>query len=96
MLLRACLTCPAPGRITRDDIELVLAESVPGRTGRSLLGRTLGEWQSELEREYLLELFFDLGGNVRSMCERLKVQRTTLYSWFRRLCLNLRDLRARL
>ncbi len=66
----------------------------PGQ--RHLLGRELTEWRGDLEREYLLQLFVETDGDIRSMTARLGVKTTRFYAWLKELGLDPRELRQKL
>ena len=51
------------------------------------------ELTDRLHREYLTDLFRRSGGNPQTMMEQLGLKRTQLYAWFKRVGLEVRDLR---
>ncbi len=68
-----------------------------GLFGDDLLeGRTLDELRTELERAYLEKLFLDSGGDVRRVLEHLGIRRSNLYTRFRKLGIDVRELRQRM
>jgi len=102
-LLRALLQSSGPETLRGADLRPFLAEkttttpSSPRLFDRRLLEtRDLGELKEELEREYLTDIFVKLRGNPRKLMTRLGVKRTQLYAWFRRLGIDVRDLRKKL
>jgi DNA-binding NtrC family response regulator/Tfp pilus assembly protein PilF len=62
----------------------------------ALEGRSLEELRTELERAYLEKLFRDAGGDIHVILERLRIQRSNLYSWFRRVGIDIRELRGKI
>jgi DNA-binding NtrC family response regulator len=62
-------------------------------SGHLLDSRSLPELRSELERAYLMRLFRRTGGSIRSMTEALGIRRSNLYTWFRKLEIDIRRLR---
>jgi DNA-binding NtrC family response regulator len=56
----------------------------------------LKDLEAALERQYLTQLFLRSKGDLKSMMAKLQVKRTWLYKWFRKLGLDIEDLRRRL
>ena len=56
-------------------------------------GRDLYELRDELEKVYLTELFRETGGDLEAMSSALRVNKATLYRWFKTLGLDVRTLR---
>ncbi|MBN1442873.1 MAG: DUF2791 family P-loop domain-containing protein, partial [Planctomycetes bacterium] len=84
--------------ITRERIVALL--SPPLRQGlfpeRLLEGRDLGELRRELEKSYLEKLFLETRGDVPRMLERLGIRRSNLYTWMRKVGIDVAELRRRL
>ena len=97
VLLRALVQHSGSDALRAEDLEPFQRRTMSTwLPAENLLSRDLGEWRRDLDREYLTQLFFDAGGNVKRMTERLGVQKATLYDWFRRAGIDFRELRKRL
>ena len=92
-LLRALLNLSHPDAIGERELAPYLAPSSAPLFDATLLeSRSLSDLRRELEREYLIRLFRRVGGEPRRLMETLKVKRTQLYAWFRRLGIDIRKL----
>ena len=56
----------------------------------------LADLKRELERQYLTGVYIACAGDAQQMMDKLGVKRTRLYTWFRSLGLDVRELRRRL
>ena len=96
MLVRFLVTSSPGNQLSAEDARLLLdSAGTRSKPSHSLLDRPLAERRDELEREYLTQLFDELGGNVRAMARKLEIRHTTLYGWFQRLGLDVDQLRRR-
>jgi DNA-binding NtrC family response regulator len=59
-------------------------------------GRGLDELRRELERAYLVRLFHAAGGDNGEMTASLGIKRSNLYTWLRKLGIDIAELRRRL
>ncbi len=100
ILLRALVNLSPGGALLPAHLESLLQTAGASRTAsapsRNLLARELGDWRTDLEREYLVQLFLEVRGDPAAMIERLGVKRTRLYAWFRELGIDVKALRAKL
>ena len=77
----------------------MLERVLPKRKGSSLFdpekiaGRDLKELRRELDRTYLARLFTDTQGDLDRMAAELGVKVSNLYHWFRRVDLDIKQLR---
>ena len=76
---------------------------IPKMTGLQFLVLTLlfdgpkagRELRRELDRSFLLRLFRQTGGDIREMGRALGVRRSNLYTWLRKVGIDIRELRNR-
>ena len=99
VLLRALLSTPKKERLTGADIEPHLDRSVVSHSvvAAEMLGsHSLVDLKESLEREYLTALFLRTRGDANAMMDDLGVKRSQLYAWFRKLGIDVRELRRQL
>jgi DNA-binding NtrC family response regulator len=99
VLLRALIQTQGSGRrrLEADDLAGLLAAEAPTPPAPlRLLDRGLDELRSELEREYLRQLFVEVGGKTAEMVRRLGLRRSRFYAWLRELGIDTRALRRQL
>ena len=93
VLLRAFLEVSPGAAIGLREVAPLLESSSRHAPRASLLERDLDELRRDLERTYLLQLHAATGGDLEAMMAKLKVRRTKLYAWMRRLGIDVRKLR---
>lgn len=96
VLLRALIQAPVGDPIRAREIARLLAPPSTSVFGKDLLKQPLDAWRLDLEREYLRQLFLQERGDPERMMNVLGVRRTKLYAWFRRLGIDVRELRRQL
>jgi DNA-binding NtrC family response regulator len=96
LILRAILHGDSARFIDAADIQKARITAAPRSLfKRELLeGRRLDDLKAELERSYLLFLFESKSGDLQALCRELGVNRATLYRWFRKLGMDIRELRG--
>jgi len=90
---RLTLMCAA--RVRAEDVRRALGAASSRTTfpAELLRSRPFGDLLAQLERDYLLQLHDDCGGDLRAMARALGIQVRALYDRFRRLGLAPRHLR---
>lgn len=96
LIIRAMISLSLPRRITARDLEPLLDRRPRKLFDRRLLDRELADWRKDLEREYLIQLFFEFDGDLGAVMRRLGIKTTKLYGWFNALGIDLRELRRQL
>ncbi len=98
LLLRVVVCLSRDDVVTAGDIEPLLAPPEETRTKRAFFEKSLPDLnlKVQMEREYLTELFLRVKGSPEKMMEDLGVKRSQLYAWFRKLGIDVRELRERL
>jgi DNA-binding NtrC family response regulator len=93
VVTRLVLTCG--DRVEEKDVRRILGTTSPDGIFSSALlrSRALPDLQLQLEREYLLQLHADSGGDLKAMATRLGITRRALYDRFQRVGLRARDLK---
>lgn len=89
----------SPGRTVEPrTIERLLARKGedPVFPDEILAGRNLKELRAELDKAYLLHLFRATEGDIQKMLKKLGIKRSNLYTWFRKLGIDVRELRRRM
>jgi transcriptional regulator of aromatic amino acid metabolism len=96
VLLRILVT--GSGReVTARDLSPLLGEEEKPLFDEGLMTQHgLPELKLALERQYLTSVFQRCGGDVRRMMKLLQIKRTRLYTWYRKLGIDLPELRKRL
>jgi DNA-binding NtrC family response regulator len=59
-----------------------------------LAGRDIEDLRRELDRAYLERVFQESGGRIPEILDALRIRRSTLYAWMRRVGLDVKDLRG--
>jgi DNA-binding NtrC family response regulator len=88
---RLVLTCASP--VNDADVRRVLGE-YPAQgifSSAQLRSRPLPDLVSQLEKEYLLQLHSDQGGDLRAMAASLGITRRALYARFQKLGIRPRE-----
>jgi DNA-binding NtrC family response regulator/Tfp pilus assembly protein PilF len=77
------------GAISENDVRQVLGEPAADGifTAAQLRGRPLDQLLAQLEREHLLQLHADSGGDLAAMAKRLGITLRALYARFKRLAI---------
>ncbi len=101
VIIRTLIQRPGALAIRASDVALAThggerVEQRPARPTANLLSRDLKEWERDLRRDYLTELFRATRGSVTEMTRRLGIARATLYAWLGEAGLSVESLRARL
>jgi DNA-binding NtrC family response regulator len=96
VLLRILVT--GSGReVTARDLSPLLGEEEKPLFDEGLMTQHgLPELKLALERQYLTSVFQRCGGDVRRMMKLLQIKRTRLYTWYRKLGIDLPELRKKL
>ena len=96
VLVRALIASPEAERIDGASVEAQIDRgSAPATlvSPRLLEAESLDALKTRLEREYLTQLFLRTGGDAKEMMATLGVKRSQLYAWFRKLDVDVRELR---
>ncbi len=104
LLLRVMLSLSGTDPIREEDIEAAAGPREARASGghdalfdEEIVDRyELADLKIALERQYLTQLFMRCRGDGELMMRELGVKRTRLYTWFRKLGLDVRELRKRL
>ena len=94
VLVRALVTASDAGLLTARALEPHLGEPEERVVEDDLIDRKgLSDLKLALERQYLIRVFRKCGGDPGRMMRRLGVKRTRLYTWYRRLGIDVKELR---
>ncbi|MCZ6794807.1 MAG: sigma 54-interacting transcriptional regulator [Planctomycetota bacterium] len=97
VLLRVLISMSRPETIGAPQLRAVLLpERRPLVDKQTLESRELEDLKLEVEREYLAHLFASVRGDPEKMMQKLGLKRTQLYARFRKLGLDVRELRREL
>ena len=95
VLLRAAVAAAGNAPLGARDLEpfLLASRREPLFREEALEGRSLDELRRELERAYLTRLYRRVRGDLQKMMEVLGVKRSYLYTWLRKVGIDIRTLR---